>query len=172
MASKLEEASQNGGCALVEMDDIKFRRFRSGGPGSLGTMNLNGGTAIAIVSEAGAILAHIMPRLAFDNPKKATGDDHVMEMMTKVQHFLNMRRTAFIDRGTYSVVIYGMYEGEVALPDQLQIISDGLESWGITAKYVSYEVTPAYQRGPAAGTVLVDGRYEQAALYVEDVRVA
>ena len=172
MASKLQEALQHGGCDLVGLDNMKFRQFGLGGPGSLGAMNLNGGTAVAIVSEAGAILAHISPRAAFSDPQQATGDDHALEMMRHVRRLFEIHRRSFDNQGTYSVVIYGMYGGEVALPDQLRIISDGLMIWGITPRHAPYEVTPANQRGPAAGTVLIDGRYGHPALYVEDVQVA
>lgn len=169
---KIGQALQQGVCQLVYMNDVKFRRFGLGGSGCLGTMDLNGCTAVAIVSSAGAILAHISPRAPDGNPEEATGDAHAMVMMNRMHAHFNMRRTSFGNSETYAVVIYGVFEGEVAMPGQIQIISEQLQSWGITPKYVPYAVAWAYQRGPAAGTVLIDGRYEPPAVFVEDVQVA
>ena len=173
MAShKIGRALQQGVCQLVYMNEVKFRRFGLGGPGCLGTMDLNGCTGVAIVSSAGAILAHISPRAPYGDPEEATGDAHAIEMMSIMRAHFNSRRTSFGNSETYCVVIYGVFEGEVAMPDQIQIISEELQSWGITPKYVPYAVAWAYQRGPAAGTVLIDGQYEPPAVFVEDVQVA
>lgn len=160
------QALQNRMCELVDMNEIKFHRFTATRC-CLGTMNLNGCTAVLILSPTAAMLAHISPRPSGEDPYEATGDDHVSKMMNRMNVGFNEQQHSF-SQGAYSIVIYAEFRGEVALYDQAMIISERLRSWGIAPQYVPYEVMPASQHRGAKGTVLVDGRGQLPVVYVED----
>lgn len=170
--SLLEQAQRLGFLELVDMDVVKVLPFGTSGPKCLGANDLSSCTVVAIVSRAGAILAHIAPRQPDGDPYEASGDDHAVMMMDCMKSALKQHQNRFHDQGAYSIVIYGVYQGAVALEDQVGIISRRLASWGLPPRYVGYEVLPASQRGPAGGTVLVDGRGSRPVVWVEDRRVA
>ncbi len=176
MTSVLHQAYQTQDLSMVPMDRVKFLSFTTGNqPRCLGTMNLNSCTAVAIVSRSGAILAHIAPRPSDGDPMQATGDMHVRRMMHKMMELLMAHRSHFSNsnQGIYSVVVYGMYMGEIALYDQVMKIGGRLQAWGFPPRYVPYQVLEPYEgRGAAKGTVLVDGRNQVPVVWVEDNLVA
>lgn len=171
-SSKLYQAYEEQNLDLVDMNDVKFLPFSPNGPLCLGTMHLNSCTAVAIVSRSGAILAHIAPRSPNGDPNEATGDEHARMMMSRMRQVLAQNRNHFSNQGTYSVVMYAMYQGEVALYDQVRNIAGKLQSWNLPPRYAEYEVRPAYLCGPAKGTVMVDARGQVPVVWLEDARVA
>lgn len=137
-------------------------------------MDLNGGTAVAIISGVAVILAHIGSRAPNSGPTDITGDALEIRIMATMQSVFNMHRDCFPDLGTNAVVVYGANKGEVTSPDQVKTVCDKLGDLMLLPGCASYEVTPAAQRSQAAGTFLVEGRHEQReapAAYVENVQV-
>ncbi len=110
---------------------------------------------------------------------QATGDMHARTMMQKIMELLMAHRNHFSISNSnsgqriYSVVVYGMYMGEIALYDQVMKIGGRLQAWGFPPTYVPYRILEPHEgRGPAKGTVLVDGRNEEPVVWVEDKLVA
>lgn len=171
-SSRIDTVFQAGDCELVPMDDVRGRQICRSSTGYLGTVNLNGGTAVAIYSGGAVILAHISPLPTDHERLELTGDGNAALMMKRMRILFDTYHHDFKTKAS-ACVIYPAYQGQIALPDQLRIVSNTLESWGITPVYVSYKVAPSYLRGPAAGTVLIDCReIDKVSIFIEDVRLA
>ncbi|KAF6230688.1 hypothetical protein HO173_011040 [Letharia columbiana] len=151
------------------MDQVGFLRFTANGKSCLGTSDLNSCTAVAIVSSKAAILAHIAPRPSDRNKSQATGDDHVKAKMKEVRDLLVEHQSDFTNQGSDGVLVYAVYQGKVALEDQVKIIGAQLNAWKLPTTPVRYQVLEAKQdRGPAKGTVLIDARGQKPVVWVED----
>ena len=170
--TKIEEAYQNRDCLLVGMNEIRFLPFGQSRPRCLGTANLNGCTAVMVVSRQGAILMHMSPRPGFGNPYQASGDRHAVMMMRRFQSAFGQYQHGFMGSGTYALVVYPECEGAVALEDQLNIVVGSMRALSIMPECIPYEVRPSSQRSRADGTVLIDGRVRPAQVWVEDTRVS
>lgn len=171
--SKLDIARGQGGkLQVVKMNSVEYMRFQPGGKIFLGTEDLNGCTAVVIVSKNAAILAHISPRPSGQNTNQATGDTHVKAKMQQLRNLLGQHLNDF-KQGTGGVVVYAVYMGEVALRDQKDIIEAQFKSWKLPFQSASYPVLqPGAPRPPAKGTVLVDAGGEAPVVWVEDKAVA
>lgn len=147
-------------------------RFQPGGKIFLGTEDLNGCTAVVIVSKDATILGHISPRPSGQNTSQATGDAHVRAKMQELSALLSQHLSEF-KQGTGGVVVYAIYMGEVALTDQKKIVEDQFKSWKLPFNSVSYPILkPGEPRPPAKGIVLIDAGGEAPVIWVEDKAMA
>ena len=155
----------------VHMDEVMFVDFARGSIRCVGTAQLNGCTAVAIASPYGAILAHIPPHPNRDRNNPYAGDNHVEE---KMKEFVSLYRQfqSYFPAGMSTWVVSPMYQGEIALPDQRDIIERKLQEVGLAPGDSTYFVVRSTDpRGPGKGTVLIDAREEVPIIYVEDRRV-
>ena len=170
--SKLDIARQSNRLQVVKMNSVEYMRFQPGVKTFLGTEDLNGCTAVVIVSKDAAILGHISPRPSGQITSEATGDAHMRSKMQELRTLLHQHLSDF-KQGTGGVVVYALYMGEVALSDQKRIIEDQFKSWKLPFTSVSYPVLkPGEPRSPAKGTVLIDAGGEALIIWVEDKPVA
>lgn len=66
-------------------------------------------------------------------------------------------------------MVYGVYDGQVALEDQVRTINTTLQQWGLPVIPVAYRILDAHEpRDPRKGTVLIDTRGCPPRVYVED----
>ncbi|KAL9123525.1 MAG: hypothetical protein Q9217_007045 [Psora testacea] len=171
--SKLDDARRRGKqLQVVKMNKVEYMRFQPGGKIFLGTEDLNGCTAVVIVSKNAAILGHISPRPSEQNTNQATGDAHVEAKMQELRTLLGQHLNEF-KQGTGGVVVYAIYMGEVALKDQKSIIEAHFKSLKLPFQSASYPVLkPGQLRPPGKGTVIVDAGGEAPVVWVEDKPVA
>lgn len=168
-SNKLEESRRRGDLQVVGMDQVGFLRFKTNGKYCLGTANLNSCTAVTIVSRNAAVLAHIAPRPSSENKDEATGDNYVKAKMKEVTSLLEKHQSDFNNQAPGGVVVYAVYNGKVALEDQIKIIGAHLKALKLPVKTVPYKVLEAGDsRSPGKGTVLVDARGKTPAVWVED----
>jgi len=80
----LSIALQENTAYEVAMDEVKFLAFGQNDLTSIGTANLNGCSAVMIVSICGAILAHIPPRPNAHAQDLEAGDRHAQAKMHEV----------------------------------------------------------------------------------------
>lgn len=154
------------------MNNVEYLRFQPGGKIFLGTEDLNGCTAVVIVSKNAAILGHISPRPSGQSIGQATGDAHMRAKMQELPILLSQHLSEF-KQGTGGVVVYAIYMGAVALNDQKKLIEDPFKSWKLPFESVSFPVLkPGQPRPPAKGTVLIDAGGEAPVVWVEDMLVA
>lgn len=166
-----EQAMNSNDVIEVHMDEVRFVDFAQGSIHGVGTAQLNGCTAVAIASPFGAILAHIPPHPNSDRNNLYAGDRHVEE---KIKEFISLYRRfqSYFPPGMTTWVVSPMYQGEIALPDQRNIIERRLHEVGLTAGDSTYFVVRSTDpRGPGKGTVFIDARGEAPIVYVEDRRV-
>jgi hypothetical protein len=174
MAGYFKEALITGKALEVEMDKAEFVEFKKDGICSVGTQNLNSCSVAILVSPLGAILAHIAPRPAThlaDPLDPFAGDRHVEEIMNKITS-LYARYQNFFAPERSAVVVSAIHMGEIALPDQMAIISRSFEKLGIIPASAFYSVPKSSDsHGPGQGTVFVDGGREKPIVYVEDQEI-
>ena len=149
------------------MNQVRFTQFSA--VQAVGTQNLNGCTAVAVVSNFGTILAHIPP-LPFPTPNPDAGIQNLRarmaEVVTLYQHYQNL-----FPPGAASLVVMAIFGGQIALPDHIHETRQILSQYNLTPKFSVYEVTQGGHPGPAAGTVFIDARQGQPVVYVEDRQV-
>ncbi|KAL9103919.1 MAG: hypothetical protein Q9163_001067 [Psora crenata] len=169
--SKLDEARIQNELQVVKMDEVGYPRFRPG-KSCLGTEDLNSCTAVIVVSKAAAILAHIPPRPPSPSSDRATGDDHAKTKMNELSVLLRQHLSDFKE-GPGGVIVYAVYEGEVALKDQKTIIEAQFAAWKLPSKTATYQVLGRKEnRTVGKGTVLIDARKGLPIVWVEDKHVA
>jgi hypothetical protein len=165
--SRLQEAEDGRYTHLVAMDQASFVSFQ-GRRRCIGTSDLNSCTVVMIVSQLGAILAHISPNPNTDLSNLSAGDQHLERLMNDVAHLYNQYSSHF-PQGRKSWVVSAVYQSEIALPGQIEIIGRTFRRLGLTYKTAYYDVLDSdAPRGPAKGTVFIDGRGPEPLIYVED----
>ncbi|TAQ86989.1 hypothetical protein B7494_g4696 [Chlorociboria aeruginascens] len=150
------------------MNKVKFLAFRKSKVSSIGTANLNGCSAVMIVSRYGAILAHIPPRPPNSDPNdRHAGDRNTRARMDEVKA-LYTKHNKFFPAGTNSWVACAVYRGQLALPDQEKILQDGLDGLGFKQPFVTYVAGLEESSFTGQGTVFIDGSKAMPVVYVED----
>lgn len=138
---------------------------------AIGTRGLGSCSVAMIVSEYGAILAHISPLplqpLAVAPADPHAGDNNARMMMDRVYEVYTHYREFFPVSNTH--VVCAWYQGDVALPDQLAIMQDRFRQMGLEPAIHKY-VVPGNRAIPGQGTVIVisSGPGELPGVYVED----
>lgn len=171
MSGRLESALEQATGIEVAMDDVQFLYFGNRGLTSIGTANLNGCSAIMIVSIYGAIIAHIPPRPNCQSQDPEAGDRHVRTKMQEVTTLYNKVKRYFPAGGS-SCVVCATFQGEVALPDQQRIIQECLDGLGFANSHVTYKAGARRAAFSGQGTVFVDGRGQVPMVYVEDTNIS
>ncbi|OJJ51380.1 hypothetical protein ASPZODRAFT_127452 [Penicilliopsis zonata CBS 506.65] len=152
----------------VQMNQVHFILFASN-IRAIGTRNLNGCTAVAIVSPFAAILAHIPP-LPYPTTDPYVGLDNVQAKMGEVA-FLYQQNRRFFPSDQSSLVVGAIFGGAVALSDHLTCIRGLVEQNGLTAELALYEVNGGGHLDAAKGTVFIDARHGSPSVYIEDQQV-
>lgn len=168
--SLFEQALGRGQAYEVHMNKVGSVSFDQA-PKAIGTKNLNSCSAVMMVSVKGAILGHISPLPTITNDPSA-GENHVREMMTE---FLEVyRREKDFRLGPEikkSGIVFGIYLGNIALPDQKELIEsillENVEDNPLP-KLIPYEISAGGHGVPQRGTVFIDGRSTPPKVYVED----
>lgn len=169
----LESAKAAGIVYEVAMDEAKFLAFGQDGLTAIGTANLNGCSAVMIVSVYGTILAHIPPRPNGHSRDVHAGDNHARTKMREVAALYNAH-SEYFPTGGNSWVVCAVFQGEVALPDQQRIFQDGLTSLGLSHSPITYVAGRRDRNNlnPGQGTVFIDGGGPVPVIYVEDTVVS
>lgn len=168
--SRFSTALSNGDVRDVPMNQIDYVSFTDGGIKAIGTSDLNGAAAVILVSKKGALLAHISP-LPFPTEDPLAGKDHTMEQMRDFLQLWQNRDDFREDPWVkISAIVCGHFQGEVALPDQRDLIKtlllENLE--GFTPRMIRYDIQDPATRAPADGTVFIDGSGRVPKVYVND----
>lgn len=129
--SKLDEAKRSGATVVeVAMDEVRGIVFGAKSQ-CIGTVGLGGCSSVLIVSIYGAILAHIPPRPKDSDPTDiSAGDRHVQVKMNEVVQ-LYTRFQSYFPTNTQSWVVCAVFQNNLALPDQQQIMCESLECLGL-----------------------------------------
>ncbi|CAK1354037.1 hypothetical protein CB0940_02046 [Cercospora beticola] len=133
----------------VQMNAVASVEWSSGKQ-YLYTQGLNSCTAVAITSERAGILAHIGP-----SRKNRSGDQNVIDHMQEIIKIYNTGRAKglFLEPG--SVVLAAIYNGSVALPDQVNVVKKVLDRLQLPFKYKEYRVREATEDRPTGETSLI-----------------
>ncbi len=137
----------------------------------IGTENLNGYSIVMIVSNYGAILAHIPPQPPDGDPNDLfAGDENVKRMMNDVQSYYSYYQMLFPVASTH--VVCALFNGVVALEDQMRIMTDRFNEMGLATEIHHYDV-PVDQRVAGQGfVVIIADRGPVPQVYVQDRLVA
>jgi len=169
--SLLELSVDQGTACVVAMDEIKFLRFGENEITSIGTANLNGCSAVMIISAFGAILGHIAP-LPDDHFNRLTaGNDHARSKMDLLESLYTAKKRHF-PTGSNSWVVCAMFEGEVGLPEQQKIFEDTLLNLDLPYTFRTYTATATRNRQGTTtgqGTVFIQSNGNSPLVYIEDV---
>jgi hypothetical protein len=149
----------------VAMNQVIFAPFQNPRR-AIGTQNLNGCTAVAVISQYGAILAHIPPA-PYPTHDPHLGIQNLERLMNQLVSLYHTHAYAFPAGGT-SLVVGAFYGGSPALPHHLERIRSILLAQGLTPLLRMYNVTLGGHPGPAQGTVFIDARSGRVTVYVED----
>ncbi|OIW30515.1 hypothetical protein CONLIGDRAFT_668507 [Coniochaeta ligniaria NRRL 30616] len=165
LLTRLEE---DGQVMIVPMGEVYPVDFQT--TPAIGTSGLGSCSVAAIVSAYGAILAHIPPRPLSPAPEADpyAGDNNVRAMMQRVRELYEENEHYFPFANT--VVVCAVYNGEVALPDQMGIMQEAFRDMGLESATHTYNV-PGDRTLPGQGTVIVVSSFlheETAGIYVED----
>ncbi|KAL1850488.1 hypothetical protein Daus18300_012902 [Diaporthe australafricana] len=165
-----------GSVLVVPMGEVRFIAFSN--TLAIGTRGLGSCSVALVVSQHGAILAHIPPLpLEPSSPPASAqskaesdpyaGDKNVRKMMGYVKDLYNYNRSFFPTSNTH--VVCALYQGEVALPDQMAIMRDVFREMGLDPVRHTYDV-PGNRAIPGQGTVIatsfLDGQFPS--VWVED----
>ena len=166
-------ALRRGEAHEVAMNEVCFVAFTGKSLRSVGTRNMNGCTIVMIVSQYGAILAHIPPRpaAARDTDPQA-GDQQCTQRMSELADIYRTFRRVF-PTDTRSWVVSALWEDEIALPCQRQIIEAKLREMGLNHSSANYRaVMPSQSDDNTKGSVFIDARVARPPqVYVEDILV-
>jgi hypothetical protein len=165
--SRLAQAEALHRVEVVPMNKVKFLPFTE--KPSIGTRDLAGCSVVVIASIYGAILAHIPPRPIPNTPGASDGDRNVARLMAEVESLFNQNKNFFPEADTYSIV--AVYGGQIALPDQKEIIESKIGDMGLKPFNGILYVTPRDPTNSAHGTVFVDAYNrgtQKPLVYTED----
>ncbi|KAI9736072.1 MAG: hypothetical protein M1818_006248 [Claussenomyces sp. TS43310] len=170
--SRLDLAEGTETVYLVAMDEVRFLAFGQNGLTSISTRNLNGCSAVMIVSKQGAILGHFPPRPSSYSQDLEAGDNHIRAKIREVAALYKSNQQYF--PSGHNWVVCALFKGEVALPDQQKIMEDTLASLGLSSSLRTYEASKRNSKNwfPGQGTVFVDGGGPVPDVYIEDKRVS
>ncbi|KAL8952309.1 MAG: hypothetical protein Q9222_001761 [Ikaeria aurantiellina] len=177
-ASRWDQANAAGILkSIVPMNDFEIVRFGEDGKYCLATENLNGCNAVAIVSRRAAILGHVAP-MSPDPSSFPNADAWVQSFINRVLTCFYQNRAYYENQGAGGIVIYGMFDGQPGLPDQINILSESIQRYvGIVPQKKSYRVLFNDEEREAEnankGKVLVEGNASQQlpVIWVEDDRI-
>ncbi|RLL96791.1 hypothetical protein CFD26_106836 [Aspergillus turcosus] len=162
--AQLEAANQ---AVLVPMGGVQFASFQQ--TRAIGTRGLGSCSVVVVASKYAAILAHIPPLPEQPSTNPFAGDENVREMMRQVRSLYDhyKQHNFFPDPDTY--VVCAFFQGQVALPDQMEIMKRALQEMGSSPRVRTYNV-PVDRNRPGHGTVVVLSDQEEAkpVVYVED----
>ncbi|KAK5674002.1 hypothetical protein LTS10_013240 [Elasticomyces elasticus] len=154
------------------MDEAKI--LLPGGLAAIGTRDLNACSGIAILGRA-MIMAHIAPLPPHDlgasqqrEIEPGEGEAHFESLLLEVQTLYNTHISHFPNRTT-TWAIFGTFEGEIAMPEKLEIARQRFHAMGLPMRSALYTIGKASERtNPAAGTVLGVLQHGITYLYVEN----
>lgn len=149
MAYDLQDIRDRGDAILVPMNEVMSCHW---GPDQqfLATEGLNGCTAIAILSKFAGVLAHVAPMT-----EVATGDQNTRELLQRVIQAYNTGRQHNVFPPATSVVLAAVYQGNVALPDAVDLIKRVLNRLEIPIMYKEYRVRERRQLRMSGETSIV-----------------
>lgn len=171
-----------GSVVVVPMGGVQFIAFSE--TSAIGTRGLGSCSVALIVSQHGAILAHIPPLpLKLSSPPASAqsesasdpyvGDENVRKMMGQVKDLYNHYRSYEYFPSSSTHVVCALYQGAVALPDHLAIMQEAFRQMALDPVTHTYDV-PGNRAIPGQGTVIatsfLDGRLPS--VWVEDKLVA
>lgn len=167
------QALRQGQALEVEMNNLRsisftgHTHFRT-----IGTRNLNGCTAIILVSEFSALICHISP-LPYSTPDPHAGEAHMRNMLMRVCHKIENFDRDFYSAGRVKAgIVCAAVGGQIALPDQ-QRMAEAVLMRVCRVQNVRtfcYDVGRRPRTG-AKGTVFVDGGRGFGKVFVEDREV-
>ncbi|KAK2809799.1 hypothetical protein FQN50_003439 [Emmonsiellopsis sp. PD_5] len=168
-STRFDEVEKLAGTVNVFMNTVGFIVFGQNQKYCLVTSDLNGCSAVAIVSQHAAILAHIPPRPSLDSSNLLAGDQNMQAKMNEVAYLLTQHRILF--EGNHAWVVYAVLGDEIGLADQKAIIDRTLEGLCINYTNYPYPVSQDENRPPGHGTIVVDARSGVPQVYIDDSRV-
>lgn len=175
-AAKLQQVrARNILKTTVPMIHHDIIRFGEDGMWCIATVDLNACHAVIIVSKKAAILTHIapLPPEAIRD-KYPTSEDWIKDMMTRVISCFIANKQYFEHQGLGGIVIYGVYNKEIALADQVKLLAATVQKIvGSNTRPVAYNVIGSSEpRNADKGIVLVDGSQpaQPPVIWVEDKR--
>ncbi|KAF3482484.1 uncharacterized protein GIQ15_05243 [Arthroderma uncinatum] len=133
--------------------------------------NLNGCTAVVIISDHAAVMANILPRPTIYDSDPYIGDKNMKEKVVELVEFISRHRDKFPLYACWAWVIYAVLDGETGLPGQKGIINDVLTTMGISRADHPYSVLVGRPRPAGQGTVVIDARSGRPEVYIDDLRV-
>ncbi|KAJ5335694.1 uncharacterized protein N7506_005630 [Penicillium brevicompactum] len=154
-----------GAVQTVPMGGIQFLDFRQ--KAALATAGLGSCSAVVIASPHGVILAHIAP-LPVSTQNPFAGDANVQSTMNRVVALYQEKKRDFFPSAE-TVVICAEFRGEVALPDQLAIMTGTLNQVQLQPRAISYSVpTNPSTRDNGVVMIIKKPEYPQPKIYVQD----
>lgn len=148
---------------VVPMGGVQFVSFQQ--MPAIGTRDLGSCSVVIIASAYGAILAHIPPMPLQPSPDPFASDNNVRGMMSRVAALYQHHQDHFPSADT--AVICAWFQGAVALPDQIRIMSSSLRQLGLNPTIRTYHV-PGDRSLPGQGTVIAIRSADRTQIYVED----
>ncbi|KAK1811765.1 hypothetical protein LTR12_013862 [Friedmanniomyces endolithicus] len=161
------------GVVTVGMNDVQFCDFRQTVK-AIGTRDLKGCHVVIVVSGYGAVLGHISPRSGRQQPGEVHGgDNHIDEQMQRLKTVYESfkARNFFPQSGSGTHTIHAMLNGEIALPDQKELIERHLMEMGLprpTSFSYNVDLHANANADSSKGTVLLLGNSSPPTLLVED----
>ncbi len=122
---------------------------------AIATRNLNACHAVAIISKKAAILGYFAPR----SPDFPTGEQWIEHMANRFMQRVDENRESFEKQGSGGIVLVGVYNNMIALPEQVEILVTAIRK-AIESKpqTVPYPVLgPLAHRIPDKGMVFIEG---------------
>lgn len=133
-------------------------------PGSrkiaIGTRNLNGCTAVAILGDA-LLVAHISPRADPRSP----GEDHLKRHLDSITS-LYTRYQKYFPKHTTTWAFFGTLGGS-PIQNVVKTVQTHLNRDGLRVQPKSYQVAPANTKGLSAGETIAAIRTDAIELYFE-----
>lgn len=153
-----------GAVQTVPMGDVQFLDFRH--KAALATDGLGACSVVVIASPHGALLAHIAPLPTLtQNP--IAGDANAHSTMNRVVALYQYKRAYFPSAET--VVICAEFRDSVALPDQLEILMESLNSVQLQPRATSYTVpTNPGTRDSGVVMIIKMSEYPGPKIHVQD----
>lgn len=154
MAVTLERIRARADTVLVPMNEVRSGPWSSSLQFMV-TEGLNGCTAITILSNKAVVLAHVAPRTPTTD-----GEQNVRALMQLVIQHYNTRKTeGFFPDSTTSIILAAVYDGTVALPEQINITRAVLVRLGLPITSRQYRVREQGENRTAGETsMIIHGR--------------
>lgn len=165
--TRFDEVKWLPGTVNVAMNAVRFMAFQAGQM-CLITEGLNSCSAVAIVSNQAAILAHIAPREPGSTSPHA-GDDNMRARMGEVAALFSRHASYF--QNTRVWVVYAVLGNHMALPDQKAIIDQTLSSLCLTFTNIPYTIIPGVYRPDGKGTIVIDARTGIPEVFIDNDRM-